>query len=280
MSAPLIEIDRLDVTFATRKGPVHALRGVSMTLGTERLGIVGESGSGKSTLGRALMGLLPAAARVTADRFRFGGHDLLTIGPSAWRSLRGRRIGLIMQDPRYALNPVMTVGAQIVEPLQLHRGLNRAAARAAALELLEQVRITDPATVFDRYPHQISGGMGQRVMIAIALAGDPEVLIADEPTSALDASVRASFLQLLDGLVVDRGLALILISHDLDLVAGFCDRTLVMYGGQVMETCTADELRNPGHPYTRGLLACRPDLHYRRPELRTFPRDPAWMQPR
>jgi len=280
MSAPLIEIDRLDVTFATRKGPVHALRGVSMTLGTERLGIVGESGSGKSTLGRALMGLLPAAARVTADRFRFGGHDLLTIGPSAWRGLRGRRIGLIMQDPRYALNPVMTVGAQIVEPLQLHRGLNRAAARAAALELLEQVRITDPAAVFDRYPHQISGGMGQRVMIAIALAGDPEVLIADEPTSALDASVRASFLQLLDGLVVDRGLALILISHDLDLVAGFCDRTLVMYGGQVMETCTADQLRNPGHPYTRGLLACRPDLRHRRPELRTFPRDPAWMQPR
>jgi len=122
--------------------------------------------------------------------------------------------------------------------------------------------------------------MGQRVMIAIALAGDPEVLIADEPTSALDASVRASFLQLLDGLVVDRGLALILISHDLDLVAGFCDRTLVMYGGQVMETCTADQLRNPGHPYTRGLLACRPDLRHRRPELRTFPRDPAWMQPR
>ncbi len=280
MSPPLIEIDRLDVTFATRKGPVHALRGVSMALGTERLGIVGESGSGKSTLGRALMGLLPAAARVTADRFRFGGHDLLTIGPSAWRGLRGRRIGLIMQDPRYALNPVMTVGAQIVEPLQLHRGLNRAAARAAALELLEQVRITDPAVVFDRYPHQISGGMGQRVMIAIALAGDPEVLIADEPTSALDASVRASFLQLLDGLVVDRGLALILISHDLDLVAGFCDRTLVMYGGQVMETCTADQLRNPSHPYTRGLLACRPDLRHRRPELRTFPRDPAWMQPR
>ncbi len=278
MTAPRLQVDGLCVTFSTRTGPVSALRGVSFELGVERLGIVGESGSGKSTVGRAIMGLHPHTAQVTANRFRFGEIDLLTASEATFRKLRGGQIGLVMQDPRYALNPVMPVGAQITEAFRLHRGLRGAAARVAALDLLVQVRINNPAMVFDQYPHQISGGMGQRVMIAIALAGEPDVLIADEPTSALDASVRASFLELLDALVVSRGMGLILISHDIDLVSRFCDRVLVMYGGQVMEECTAIGLAHPSHPYTRGLIGCRPTLDETLPALRTFARDPRWME--
>ncbi len=274
----LLDVKGLTVSFETRTGLVHALRGISFALGTERLGIVGESGSGKSTVGRAIMGLLPHTARVTGQRVQFSDIDLLSANQATFRRLRGRRIGLVMQDPRYALNPVIAVGPQIAEAVILHQGLRAAAAKATVLDLLAQVRITAPSLVYDQYPHQISGGMGQRVMIAIALAGEPDMLIADEPTSALDASIRASFLKLLDALVVSRRMSLILISHDIDLVAGFCDRVLVMYGGQIMESCAASELAHPRHPYTRGLIGCRPSLDEDLPSLRTFKRDPAWME--
>jgi peptide/nickel transport system ATP-binding protein len=273
-----LDIEDLRVDFSSRTGPVPALRGVSLSIESGRLGIVGESGSGKSTMGRAIMGLLPPSAKVSARRFQFADVDLLRASPAKKRALRGRRIGLIMQDPRYALNPVMTAGAQIAECFKLHHGLTGKIAKARALDLLESVRINDPEAVYDQYPHQLSGGMGQRVMIAIALAGEPELLIADEPTSALDASVRTSFLGLLDQIIRERGMSLVLISHDLNLVANFCDRVLVMYGGQVMEECTAADLENPNHAYTRALAACRPSLTERLPELRTFTRDPGWME--
>ncbi|CAH1657139.1 Peptide ABC transporter ATP-binding protein [Hyphomicrobiales bacterium] len=275
-----LDIEDLRVAFASRSGPVQALRGVSLSVDGDRLGIVGESGSGKSTMGRAIMGLLPQSARVTARRFEFAGVDLLKAPEAARRALRGRRIGLIMQDPRYALNPVMTAGAQIAECFRLHQGITGKAARTRVLDLLTAVRINDPEMVYDQYPHQLSGGMGQRVMIAIALAGEPELLIADEPTSALDASVRTSFLDLLDQIIRERGMSLVLISHDLHLVAQFCDRVAVMYGGQVMEECAAADLVAPHHAYTRALAACRPSLTERLPELRTFTRDPAWMEAR
>ncbi|MGD9480404.1 ABC transporter ATP-binding protein [Shinella sp. G-2] len=273
-----LEIEDLRVSFASRSGPVPALRGVSLSVDGGRLGIVGESGSGKSTMGRAIMGLLPQSAKVTARRFEFSGQDMLKASIAQKRAMRGRRIGMIMQDPRYALNPVMTVGAQIAECFRLHQGIAGRAAKAKVLDLLAAVRINDPESVYDQYPHQVSGGMGQRVMIAIALAGEPELLIADEPTSALDASVRTSFLGLLDQIIKERGMSLILISHDLHLVSNFCDRVMVMYGGQVMEECTAADLENPHHAYTRALAACRPSLTERLPELRTFTRDPAWME--
>ena len=273
-----LEIEDLRVSFASRSGPVPALRGVNISVDGGRLGIVGESGSGKSTMGRAIMGLLPPSAKVTARRFEFAGQDMLKASPAQKRAMRGRRIGMIMQDPRYALNPVTTVGAQIAECFRLHHGITGRAAKAKVLDLLAAVRIHDPASVYDQYPHQVSGGMGQRVMIAIALAGEPELLIADEPTSALDASVRTSFLGLLDQIIKERGMSLILISHDLHLVSSFCDRVVVMYGGQVMEECTAADLANPHHAYTRALAACRPSLTERLPELRTFTRDPAWLE--
>ena len=273
-----LDIEDLRVSFASRSGPVPALRGVNLSVDGGRLGIVGESGSGKSTMGRAIMGLLPTTAKVSARRFEFAGADVLKASPAERRALRGRRIGLIMQDPRYALNPVMTAGDQISECFRLHHGIVGKAARAKTLDLLAAVRINDPEMVYDQYPHQLSGGMGQRVMIAIALAGEPELLIADEPTSALDASVRTSFLGLLDQIIKERGMSLILISHDLHLVSNFCDRVVVMYGGQVMEECTATDLANPHHAYTRALAACRPSLTERLPELRTFTRDPAWLE--
>ncbi len=273
-----LDIEDLRVSFASRSGPVPALRGVNLSVDGGRLGIVGESGSGKSTMGRAIMGLLPPTAKVSARRFEFAGADILKASATQKRALRGRRIGLIMQDPRYALNPVMTAGAQISECFRLHHGIVGKAARAKTLDLLAAVRINDPEMVYDQYPHQLSGGMGQRVMIAIALAGEPELLIADEPTSALDASVRTSFLGLLDQIIKERGMSLILISHDLHLVSNFCDRVVVMYGGQVMEECTAADLADPHHAYTRALAACRPSLTERLPELRTFTRDPAWLE--
>ena len=182
-----LDIEDLRVSFASRSGPVPALRGVNLSVDGGRLGIVGESGSGKSTMGRAIMGLLPPSAKVSARRFEFAGADILKASAAQKRALRGRRIGLIMQDPRYALNPVMTAGAQISECFRLHHGIVGKAARTKTLDLLAAVRINDPEMVYDQYPHQLSGGMGQRVMIAIALVNNPQVLIADEPTSALDA---------------------------------------------------------------------------------------------
>jgi peptide/nickel transport system ATP-binding protein len=273
----LVEIDNLTIGFATQHGISQAVRGVSLTLGTEKLGIVGESGSGKSLTARSILRLLPGNAVLAADRLRFDGIDILGAGERTMRGIRGKRAGLILQDPKYALNPVMTAGEQIAEAWRAHRKGSRRLAMAAAVDLLEQVQIRDPARVAGAYPHQLSGGMGQRVMIAMMLAPDPELLIADEPTSALDATVQAEILRLLEDLVARRGMGLMLISHDLPLVSHFCDRVVVMYAGRIVEELRADELGRATHPYTRGLLECLPALSHPRPRLPVLARDPAWL---
>ncbi len=278
-SSMLVEIKNLRIAFPSPSGPVDAVHGVSMTLGPEKLGIVGESGSGKSLTARSLLKLLPAQATISADRLAFDGIDVLAASERQMRGIRGRRAGLILQDPKYSLNPVMTAGDQIAEAWRAHKGGSRRAARQAAIELLDQVRIRDPARVADAYPHELSGGMGQRVMIATMLAPDPELLIADEPTSALDATVQAEILRLIEDLVSRRGMGLMLISHDLPLVGHFCDRVAVMYAGRVVEELRASELGRATHPYTRGLLSCMPSLTHPTERLPTLQRDPAWAQP-
>ena len=276
-TAPRLEVENLRVRFATQTGVVEAVRGVSFTVAGEKIGIVGESGSGKSTVGRALLKLVPRPGVVTADRLSFGGTDLLAASERAMRRVRGARIAMILQDPRHALNPVMRVGAQIEEAVRVHERVGRGAARRRALEMLGQVRIRDPERVHAAFPHELSGGMGQRAMIAIMLAAGPELLIADEPTSALDVTVQAQVLAILDDLVSGRGMGLIFISHDLELVASFCDRVLVMYAGRILESLSAKDLNEARHPYTRGLLACLPRLERRGGPLPTLTRDPAWL---
>jgi peptide/nickel transport system ATP-binding protein len=272
-----VVVDNLRVAFPSPNGPVPAVRGVSFVLGQEKLAIVGESGSGKSLTARAIMRLLPRAATLTADALRFDGIDILNADERTMRRIRGGRAGLVMQDPKFSLNPVMTGGQQIAEAWRAHRGGSRKQARDAAVDLLAQVQIRDPGAVADRYPHQLSGGMGQRVMIAMMLAPDPELLIADEPTSALDATVQAEILRLIEDLVQRRGMGLILISHDLPLVSHFCDRVLVMYAGRVVEERRAADLARAEHPYTRGLLNCLPILSHGRKRLAVLKRDPAWL---
>jgi peptide/nickel transport system ATP-binding protein len=259
MTAPLLELDDLRLRFGGDR-PLEALRGVSFTMGRERLGIVGESGSGKSLTARAILRLLPRAATLSARRFAFDGLDLLAADESGLRPLRGRRIALVLQDPRFSLNPVMRVGRQIAEAFRAHRRIGRREAREKALAMLEAVRIREPRRVYDLYPHEVSGGMGQRVMIAMMLAPGPDLLIADEPTSALDVTVAMEVLAILDEQVRERAMGLVFISHDLDLVAGFCDRVLVMERGRVVETCAAAALERAQNPYTRRLLAARPRL--------------------
>jgi len=256
MTAPLLEVDDLVVRF----GDKDAVRGVSFAMGRERLGIVGESGSGKSLTGRAILRLLPPDATLQATRLAFAGIDLLAAGEREMRALRGRRIALVLQDPKFSLNPVMSVGRQIAEAYRVHGRASVREAREQTLAMLEAVRIREPRRVHDLYPHEISGGMGQRVMIAMMLAGDPDLLIADEPTSALDVTVQAQVLAVLDEQVSRRDMGLILISHDLDLVASFCDRVLVMERGAIVESCAAAALDQAQHPYTRRLLAARPRL--------------------
>jgi peptide/nickel transport system ATP-binding protein len=257
---PLLELRDLRVRFPGSHGPLEVVRGVSFAMGRERLGILGESGSGKSLTGRAVIGLLPPRAQLSAARLAFDGTDLLAAGAAAWRRLRGRRIGLVLQDPRQALNPVMSIGGQIAESFRTHAGLSRREARERALDMLEAVRIRAPRRVYDLHPHELSGGMAQRAMLAMMLAPDPELLIADEPTSALDATVQMEILTLLDELVARRGMGIVFIGHDIDTVAGFCDRVLVMQAGRVVEDCAARDLEAARHPYTRRLLAARPRL--------------------
>jgi len=272
-----VEIANLSIAFPTPQGLSHAVRGVSLTLGAEKLGIVGESGSGKSLTARALLRLLPPAAIVTADRLQFDGIDILKASERDMRAIRGKRAGLILQDPKYALNPIMTAGAQIAEAWRNQKKGSRREAMQAAVDLLAQVQIRDPQRVAASYPHELSGGMGQRVMIAMMLAPDPELLIADEPTSALDASVQAEILRLLEDLVSRRGMGLILISHDLPLVSHFCDRVAVMYAGRVVEELAANDLPRAQHAYTRGLLECLPTLSHPKSRLPVMARDPAWL---
>ena len=279
MTDCLLEVRNLRVVYPGDDGDFHAVRNVSFTLGRERLGIVGESGSGKSTTGRAIMGLVAAPGRVTADVMRLGGDiDLTGLSESGFRKLRGKRIAMVLQDPKYSLDPVMTVGDQIAETHRQHVRAGKAAARNATLEMLEAVQIRDPERVYRLYPHQVSGGMGQRVMIAMMLIARPDILIADEPTSALDVTVQTQVLAIMDNLVRSRGMGLILVSHNLHLVSSFCDRVLVMYAGQVVETCAAGDLANATHSYTKGLLAALPELGRRRAELPQLLRDPAWLE--
>ncbi len=273
---PLLTVEDLRVTFPTRTGEVEAVRGVSFTLGRERLGIVGESGSGKSQTGRAIMGLTPSHARITARRLAFHGRDLLSMSGSERRDLRGKQVAMILQDPKYSLNPVMPIGRQIIETLKTHERISRAEAKARALAMLEAVQIRDPERVFSLYPHEVSGGMGQRVMIAMMLVCGPELLIADEPTSALDVTVQLDVLGILDKLVAERGMGLIFISHDLRLVSSFCDRVLVMYAGKVVEELASADLSKAQHPYTRGLLNCLPTIGSDRHPLPVLDRKPEW----
>ena len=273
--SPLLELENLRVSFPTPKGRVEVVKGLSFTLGRERLGIVGESGSGKSMTGRAILRLVRRPGQQDADKMTFVGIDLRRLSERRMRDLRGARISMIMQDPKFSLNPVMTIGEQIAEALQTHERLARRDVQARVLQMLEAVRINDPKRVMALYPHEVSGGMGQRIMIAMMLIPRPDLLIADEPTSALDVSVQAQVLDLIDELVRDKGMGLILISHDLNLVARYCDRILVMHAGQVVESCAASELHNATHPYTRGLLAAVPRMEETREELPVLDRS-AW----
>jgi peptide/nickel transport system ATP-binding protein len=272
----LVEISELSISFPTAHGVSQGVRDVSLTIGTEKLGIVGESGSGKSLTARSILRLLPRNAILEAKKLSFDGIDVLRANERTLRAIRGKRAGLILQDPKFSLNPVMTAGQQIAEAWRSHRRSSRREADAAAIDLLAQVQIRNPKRVAGAYPHELSGGMGQRVMVAMMLAPDPELLIADEPTSALDATVQAEILRLLENLVSKRGMALILISHDLPLVSHFCDRVAVMYAGRVVEELQASELARATHPYTRGLLDCLPTLSHPKPRLPVLVRDPAW----
>ena len=256
-AAELLRIKDLRVEF----GPVTVLHGIDLTLRRgEALGLVGESGSGKSVTWLAALGLLPPVARVSG-KVLLDNADLLTATPEALAAIRGKRVGLIFQDPISSLNPVHRVGAQVEEVLQVHRGLAGAAGRAEARRLFELVGIPDPGNRLDLYPHELSGGQNQRVMIAMTLAGQPDILVADEPTTALDVTIQAQILDLLDRLRREFGMALVLISHDLGVVAEMCERVAVMYAGRVVEQAPTNELfTTPAHPYTRGLLAALPPL--------------------
>ncbi|SEN49423.1 peptide/nickel transport system ATP-binding protein [Gemmobacter aquatilis] len=260
---PVLEVRGLKTVFQTRGGEVHAVNDVSFHLRPgELLGVVGESGSGKSVTMMSLIGLLPSPpAQVRAGEVLLGGVDILKASPEELRKVRGARIGFVFQDPMTSLNPVFTVGAQIMEPLRVHMGLTKAQAEARAVELLELVGIPDARKRLKTYPHQFSGGMRQRVMIAIALACDPEVLIADEPTTALDVTIQAQILELVKELRQKLGMAIVWITHDLGVIAGIADRVMVMYGGQIVEQAPVWELfHKPQHPYTRALLRTIPKL--------------------
>jgi peptide/nickel transport system ATP-binding protein len=272
----LLDVENLWVKFPSRQGVFDAVRGVSFTLGRERLGIVGESGSGKSMTGRAILRLIRSPGIVTADQISLEGDDLMLKSERQMRDVRGQRISMVMQDPKFSLNPVMTVGQQIIEAYRLHNRARKSEAYAKSLEMLQAVSIRDPERVMRAYPHEMSGGMGQRIMIAMMLIPNPEILIADEPTSALDVSVQRQVLSIIDKLVTDRGMGLIFISHDLNLVADFCDRVLIMYSGRIVEVCDADKLHDAQHPYTRGLLNSLPRLDAPRDKLQVLTRDPEW----
>ena len=273
---PLLQVENLRVSFGRGQFKVDAVKGVSFTMGREKLAIVGESGSGKSTVGRTILQLNPAAATVSAERLQFEDIDLLNAGPATMRRIRGRRISMILQDPKYSLNPVMKVGEQIAEAYRTHHKVGHKTARERAMAMLDSVRIRQPERVYGLFPHQVSGGMGQRIMIAMMLIPQPDLIIADEPTSALDVTVRLQVLAILDDLVARRGIGLIFISHDLNLVRTFCDRVLIMYAGRVVESVRASQLENVQHPYSRGQLEALPRLDARRQRLPVLQRDPSW----
>ena len=276
-ATPLLEVTNLHVRLNTARGPADALRGVGFSLAPgATLGLIGESGCGKSMTALALMGLLPTGAELGGS-IRLNGQELVGLSDAAMCALRGDRIGMVFQEPMTALNPLHTVGDQVAEPLRLHRGMGRAPARAEALRLLDRVRLPQAAQRLDAYPHQLSGGQRQRVTIAMALACGPDLLIADEPTTALDVTIQGEILDLIHALVQDSGMALLMISHDLGVMARTVTRLLVMYGGSVVESGpTAEVFEHLAHPYTRGLFAARPRLgaprvNGRKPRLATIP---------
>jgi peptide/nickel transport system ATP-binding protein len=277
-SKPILSVKNMSVQFPTLSGVVNAVKNVSFDVGREKVGIIGESGSGKSTTGRAIMRLQPATAHVIADEMRFEDVDLLTTSEAEMRAIRGRRISMILQDPKYSLNPVMTVGEQIAETVILHERLGRKAARERTLAMLARVNIRDPQRVFNLYPHEVSGGMGQRIMISMMLISSPSLIIADEPTSALDVTVRQQVLSILDDLIRERNIGLIFISHDLNLVKSFCDRVIIMYAGRIVEAIEASKLDEATHPYTRGLLEALPSLDHPRDRLETLKRQASWAE--
>ena len=285
MAGPVLRVADLDVKFGMRKGTAHVVRGVSYDLHPgETLGIVGESGSGKSVSTLSLMGLVPQPPAKVTGTVEFGGANLVEYTDAQWRKVRGNDIAMIFQDPMTSLNPVLTVGRQLTESMELHLGLAQSDARKRAVELLDQVGIPSPDKRLDNYPHQLSGGMRQRVMIAIGLACKPKILIADEPTTALDVTIQAQIVELVNNLQEETGTAVIWITHDLGVVAGIADRVMVMYAGQVVEEAGVDALYDdPRHPYTLGLLGSLPTLGADRPDqlvsIPGLPPDPTQMPP-
>jgi peptide/nickel transport system ATP-binding protein len=277
MKQPILTIENLSVAFKTRNGLAHGVKNVSFTLGRDKLGIVGESGSGKSATARAIIRLLPHNSVVAATKIDFQGIDLLNASPKQMRAIRGKKIAMVMQDPKFSLNPVIQIGEQVAESFRAHGETSKKEARNRAFDMLKAVKIRRVEQVYHAYPHEVSGGMGQRIMLAMMLAPEPDILIADEMTSALDVTVQSQVLAILDDLVTAKGMGLIFISHDLTLVSSFCDHLVVMYMGKVMETCLASDLTQAKHPYTRGLMNCLPNLKEKRAELPVLQRDPAWL---
>ncbi|QEM90156.1 ABC transporter ATP-binding protein [Kosakonia radicincitans] len=277
MNNPLLEVENLSILFKGAHEDNLAVRDVSFQVGREKVAIVGESGSGKSQTCRALLKLTPKIGQVRAAKMRFGEFDLLNASERQMRTIRGNRISMILQDPRFSLNPLMRIGDQVAEAWRLHRHVSKEEARARALEMLESVHIREVAKVARLYPHEISGGMGQRVMIAMMLIPEPDLIIADEPTSALDVTVRRQVLSILDEQLQRRQTGLLFITHDLNLVSRFCDRVLVMYAGRIVEEIRASELDQACHPYTQALLASQPRLREPVETLRVPTRDPAWL---
>ena len=283
MAEPVLEVRDLDVKFGMRAGTAHVVRGVSYDLHAgETIGIVGESGSGKSVSTLSVMGLVPQPPGKVTGNVTYGGRNLLENSEAQWRKVRGNDIAMIFQDPMTSLNPVLTIGRQLTESMELHLGLSPADARKRAVELLDQVGIPSPDKRLDNYPHQFSGGMRQRVMIAIGLACEPKVLIADEPTTALDVTIQAQIVELVNRLQEETGTAVLWITHDLGVIAGMADRVMVMYAGQVVEDAGVDDLyEDPRHPYTLGLLGSLPKLGADRPDELTaipgLPPDPTRM---
>ncbi|GAB3352396.1 ABC transporter ATP-binding protein [Modestobacter lapidis] len=281
MTAPLLEVEDLHVRLRTPRGTASVVNGLSYTVGAgETVAVVGESGSGKSVSVLALLGLLPAGVATVTGRALLDGEDLLAMPADRLRQLRGPGVGMVFQDPMTSLNPVLTVGRQLVEGIRAHVDVPKAVARRRAVELLGEVGLPGPEKAVDRYPHELSGGMRQRVMIAIALSNSPALLIADEATTALDVTVQAQIIDLVQRLQADHGTGVVWITHDLGVVAGIADRVLVMYGGRCVEDGTVDDvLERPAHPYTRGLLGALPDLAVARadgglPDLATVPGTP------
>ena len=270
----LLDVRDLSVSFGGRS-LAEAVRDVSLTIGRgEACGLVGESGSGKSSLASALLNVLPVGGRVTSGSIVFDGQELTGLDERGWRRIRGRRIAMVFQEASMALDPLMTVGGHLKEALLLSASLRRGAAERRALELVQEVGISDPERRLRQYPHELSGGMRQRILIALALAGDPDLLVADEPTTALDVTVQAQVLELLRTRQLERGMAMLLISHSLPIISSVVDRVLVMYGGRIMESGRVQELfRAPRHPYTAALLVANPDVD-RDVELRPIPGSP------